>query len=87
MTKKRKELIITSPSRLHLGFYGFDDIYGYKYGSMGLAINSNKTVISVKQSKKLISDLPDKYTLLGLFVIILSGIYVFRREQIMKHTK
>ena len=33
------------------------------------------------------SDLPDKYTLLGLFVIILSGIYVFRREQIMKHTK
>ena len=61
MTKKRKELIITSPSRLHLGFYGFDDIYGYKYGSMGLAINSNKTVISVKQSKKLISDLPNKY--------------------------
>ena len=61
MTKKRKELIITSPSRLHLGFYGFDDIYGYKYGSMGLAINSNKTVISVKHSKKLISDLPDKY--------------------------
>ena len=33
------------------------------------------------------SDLPDKYTLLGLLVIILSGIYVFRREQIIKHTK
>lgn len=33
------------------------------------------------------SDLPDKYTLLGLFVIILSGIYVFRREQIIKYTK
>ena len=33
------------------------------------------------------SDLPDKYTLLGLFVIILSGIYVFRREQIMKYNK
>ena len=33
------------------------------------------------------SDLPDKYTILGLFVIILSGIYVFRREQIIKYTK
>ena len=33
------------------------------------------------------SDLPDKYTLLGLLVIILSGIYVFRREQIIKYTK
>ena len=33
------------------------------------------------------SDLPDKYTLLGLLVIMLSGIYVFRREQIIKYTK
>ena len=33
------------------------------------------------------SDLPDKFTLLGLLVIILSGIYVFRREQIIKYTK
>ena len=33
------------------------------------------------------SDLPDKYTLLGLLVIILSGIYVFRREQIIKYSK
>ena len=33
------------------------------------------------------SDLPDKYTLLGLLVIILSGIYVFRREQIIKYNK
>ena len=33
------------------------------------------------------SDLPDKYTILGLLVIILSGIYVFRREQIIKYTK
>ena len=36
MNKNAKELSITSPSRLHLGFYGFDDSYGYKYGSMGL---------------------------------------------------
>ena len=33
------------------------------------------------------SDLPDKYTLLGLLVIILSGIYVFRREQIIRYNK
>jgi len=33
------------------------------------------------------SDLPDKYTLLGLLVIILSGIYVFRREEIIKYSK
>ena len=30
------------------------------------------------------SDFPDKYTVLGLLVIILSGVYVFRREQIIK---
>ena len=29
------------------------------------------------------SDFPDKYTVLGLLVIILSGVYVFRREQII----
>ena len=63
MAGNRKDLIITSPSRLHLGFYGFDDAYGYKYGSMGLAINANKTVISIKKSKKFKSDLPKKYTL------------------------
>jgi drug/metabolite transporter (DMT)-like permease len=33
------------------------------------------------------SDFPDKYTVLGLLVIILSGIYVFRREQIIKYYK
>ena len=33
------------------------------------------------------SDFPDKYTVLGLLVIILSGIYVFRREQIIKYSK
>ena len=31
------------------------------------------------------SDFPDKYTVLGLLVIILSGIYVFKREQIIKY--
>ena len=33
------------------------------------------------------SDFPDKYTILGLLVIILSGIYVFRRERIIKDYK
>ena len=51
MNKNAKELSITSPSRLHLGFYGFDDSYGYKYGSMGLAINAYKTSLSIKKSK------------------------------------
>ena len=30
------------------------------------------------------SDLPDKWTFLGLFIIILSGIYISRRENIVK---
>ena len=33
------------------------------------------------------SDFPDKYTILGLLVIILSGIYVFRRQRIIKYSK
>ena len=33
------------------------------------------------------SDFPDKYTVLGLLVIILSGVYVFKREQIIKYSK
>jgi len=33
------------------------------------------------------SDFPDKYTILGLLVIISSGIYVFRRERIIKYSK
>ena len=30
------------------------------------------------------SDIPDKYTFIGLLIIILSGVYVFRREQSYK---
>ena len=32
------------------------------------------------------SDFPDKFTILGLLVIILSGFYVFRRERIIKYS-
>jgi len=63
MIKKNQELRITSPSRLHLGFYGFENTYGYKYGSMGLAINAHKTSILIKKSRSFISNLPKKYTL------------------------
>ncbi len=61
MKKNRKELSITSPSRLHLGFYGFDDNYGYKYGSMGLAINAYKTSLSIKKSKSFVSNVPKRF--------------------------
>ena len=33
------------------------------------------------------SDFPDKWTFLGLFIIILSGIYISRRENIIKRLK
>ena len=33
------------------------------------------------------SDFPDKWTFLGLFIIILSGIYISRRENILKRLK
>ena len=33
------------------------------------------------------SDFPDKWTFLGLFIIILSGIYISRRENILKRHK
>ena len=33
------------------------------------------------------SDFPDKWTFLGLFIIILSGIYISRRENIVKRLK
>ncbi len=33
------------------------------------------------------SDFPDKWTFLGLFIIVLSGIYISRRENILKRLK
>ena len=74
MVKRIKEIIITSPSRLHLGFYGFDAHHGYKYGSMGLAINAHKTIISVKHSQNMVSDLPKKYTLPLIKYLKLKGV-------------
>ena len=55
MTNRRilkSEIIIKSPSRLHLGFYGIPESYGYTYGSMGLAIDYAPVILSIKNSSK-----------------------------------
>ena len=59
MTNRRvlkSEIIIKSPSRLHLGFYGIPESYGYTYGSMGLAIDYAPVILSIKNSSKFKSD-------------------------------
>ena len=48
MNKNIKESVISSPSRLHLGFYGLDDDYGYTFGSMGVAIDEYQTKLLIK---------------------------------------
>lgn len=65
MTNRRilkSEIIIKSPSRLHLGFYGIPESYGYTYGSMGLAIDYAPVILSIKNSSKFKTNLPKKYT-------------------------
>ena len=52
MNKNIKESVISSPSRLHLGFYGLDDDYGYTFGSMGVAIDEYQTKLLITSSKK-----------------------------------
>ena len=59
--KKSNTLVISSPARLHLGFFGMQNMYGYSYGSMGLAINSYKSSIQISKSQKFDSNLPKKY--------------------------
>ena len=59
MTNRRilkSEIIIKSPSRLHLGFYGIPESYGY--GSMGLAIDYAPVILSIKNSSKFKTNLP-----------------------------
>ena len=65
MTNRRilkSEIIIKSPSRIHLGFYGISESYGYTYGSMGLAIDYAPVILSIKKSSKFKTNLPKKYT-------------------------
>ncbi|MED5429787.1 MAG: beta-ribofuranosylaminobenzene 5'-phosphate synthase family protein [Pseudomonadota bacterium] len=59
--KNINELVISSPARLHLGFFGIEDNYGYSYGSMGLAINLHKTLIKVSKAKESYSNISKKY--------------------------
>ena len=60
MKKNKRELIITTPSRIHLGFYGINNNYGYTYGSLGLAVNYFHTRISVSASKTFNTNLSKK---------------------------
>ena len=61
--KNKHNVSISSPARLHLGFYGLNNKYGYSFGSMGLAINSYKTKIHICPSSSFKSNLPNKYIL------------------------
>ena len=56
--KNMDELIISSPARLHLGFFGIENTYGYSYGCMGLAINHHKTLIKIRKGQKFNSNIP-----------------------------
>ena len=47
-----KKVIVDSPARLHLGFYGINKDLGYSFGSMGLAINAFRTMVSAEFVRK-----------------------------------
>ena len=54
--KNKSEIIITSPARLHLGFMDLNGSLGRKFGSVGLAIDSIETSVTVSK-KSVKSDL------------------------------
>jgi beta-RFAP synthase len=60
MKKIQKELIVTTPSRIHLGFYGINNNYGYTYGSLGLAVNYFHTCVSISKSKRFNTNISKK---------------------------
>ena len=47
-----KKVIVDSPARLHLGFYGINKDLDYSFGSIGLAINAFRTIVSAKYARK-----------------------------------
>ena len=47
-----KKVIVDSPARLHLGFYGINNDLDYSFGSIGLAVNAFRTVVSAKSVRK-----------------------------------
>lgn len=46
-----KKVIVDSPARLHLGFYGINKDFGYSFGSIGLAINAFRTIVSAQYAR------------------------------------
>ena len=61
ISKNIVKLEISSPARLHLGFYGIKNNYGYSYGSMGLGIKSYDTKLSINRAKNFATNIPKKY--------------------------
>ena len=61
ISKNIVKLEISSPARLHLGFYGIKNNYGYSYGSMGLGIKSYDTKLLINRAKNFATNLPKKY--------------------------
>ena len=48
--KNKSKITITSPARLHLGFMDLNGSLGRKFGSVGLAINSVETSVTVSKN-------------------------------------
>ena len=59
---RKSRIIIKTPSRIHLGFYGISETYGYSFGSMGLAVNYGHVILSIEPSKNFQTNLSKKYT-------------------------
>ena len=52
MSFSSRKVVVDSPARLHLGFYGINKDLDYSYGSIGLAINAFRTVVSAEYVRK-----------------------------------
>ena len=48
--KNNSKITITSPARLHLGFMDLNGSLGRKFGSVGLAIDSIETSVTVSKN-------------------------------------
>ena len=48
--KNNSKITITSPARLHLGFMDLNCSLGRKFGSVGLAIDSIETSVTVSKN-------------------------------------
>ena len=55
-----KHFLIETPARIHLGFLELDPNANRNFGSIGLTISNFKTIISLKESKKLIINSRDE---------------------------